>query len=196
MRLARVSRASRPFAKVDRAAYMRFHRSLQPASKRAARGDKCPNNVRDAIAKDPMKHAYYLQLWHASEQSWGQVVAYERKYSMQATGTKVVEEWLTMGQLQDIYKDKKVVQAVRARVHMHPRTQRVCSRHGTYAGAALMLNATCNLGRVTYDAMPLRRERVLNTRVLSRRSSAARATRRRGRTQRYPAAKRRRSFSA
>ena len=98
---------------MDRATWMRFHRSLQSTTSRQAKTSKCPDDIRAAIADDPMKHSYYLQLWHASDQSWGSVVAYERKFSTNTAGTKFVQEWLTAGQLQDIYKDKKVVQAIK-----------------------------------------------------------------------------------
>ena len=98
---------------MDRATWMRFHRSLQLTTSRQAKTSKCPDDIRAAIADDPMKHSYYLQLWHASDQSWGSVVAYERKFSTNTAGTKFVQEWLTAGQLQDIYKDKKVVQAIK-----------------------------------------------------------------------------------
>ena len=103
---------------------MRFQRSLRPATQCSARGEKCPESVRKSIDADPMKFGYYLQLWSASDQSWGNVVAYERKFGVDTSGTKFIEEWLTIGQLTEIYKDKKVVQAIGVRVE---RGKTVCA---------------------------------------------------------------------
>ena len=103
---------------------MRFQRSLRPAEQRKARGEKCPCDIRKSIDADPVKFGYYLQLWSASDQSWGNVVAYERKFGLDTSGTKLIEEWLTIGQLTEIYKDKKVVQAIGVRVE---RGKTVCA---------------------------------------------------------------------
>ena len=95
----------------ERAAWMRFHRSLATGGKRKARAEKCPDHIKEGIAQDPLKHGYYMDLWVSQQESWGAVIAYERRYSLDVTGTKFTEQWLTEGQLLGVYQDKTVVQA-------------------------------------------------------------------------------------
>ena len=94
----------------ERAAWMRFHRSLQ-TGQRKARGEKCPDHIKEGMNREPLKHGYYMDLWVSQKESWGAVVAYERRYSLDVTGTKITEQWLTEGQLMGIYQDKTAVQA-------------------------------------------------------------------------------------
>ena len=99
-------------ARDDRAAWMRFHRSLETGnSKRKPRAEKCPDHIKGGIAQEPLKHGYYMDLWASQKESWGAVIAYERRYSLDVTGTKFTEQWLTAGQLMGIYQDKPVAQA-------------------------------------------------------------------------------------
>ena len=94
------------------ATWMRFHRSLETGnSKRKPRSEKCPDHIKEGIAQEPLKHGYYMDLWASQKESWGAVMAYERRYSLDVTGTKFTEQWLTAGQLMGIYQDKTVVQA-------------------------------------------------------------------------------------
>ena len=110
--LAEARRVEDQRARDDRAAYMRFHRSLEPAgSRRKPRAEKCPDHIKEGIAQDPLKHGYYMDLWASQQESWGAVIAYERRYSLDLTGTKYTEQWLTEGQLLGVYQDKTVVQA-------------------------------------------------------------------------------------
>ena len=110
--LAEARRVEDERARDARAAYMRFHRSLEPAgSRRKARAEKCPDHIKENIAQDPLKHGYYMDLWASQQESWGAVIAYERRYSLDVTGTKFTEQWLTEGQLLGVYQDKTVVQA-------------------------------------------------------------------------------------
>ena len=100
-------------ARDDRNKWMRFHRTLEPSnSRRKLRGgEKCPDHIKAGIAAEPAKHGYYMDLWASQKESWGAVIAYERRYSLDVTGTKFTEQWLTAGQLMGIYQDKTVVQA-------------------------------------------------------------------------------------
>ena len=59
-----------------------------------------------------MQLRIYAICWKSCVACCGdKVVAYERKYSTDISGTKYVTAWLTEGQLEDVYKDKIVVQA-------------------------------------------------------------------------------------
>ena len=95
----------------ERAAWMRFHRSLKATGQRKARGEKCPDHTKEGINQEPLKHGYYVDLWVSQKESWGAVIAYERRYSLDVTGTKFTEQWLTEGQLMGIYQDKTLAQA-------------------------------------------------------------------------------------
>ena len=64
----------------DRAAWMRFHRSLQAPGTRKSRGEKCPAHIRESINQDPLKHGYYMDLWASQQESWGAAIACERRF--------------------------------------------------------------------------------------------------------------------
>ena len=97
--------------KEQHAAYMRYSRSLEPASQRSSRSDKCPTHILDLIKSDPYKRAHYQALW-LSQKSWAHVEVFERKYQLELDTSQFISEWVTEGQLMKIYREKDVVKEI------------------------------------------------------------------------------------
>ena len=91
-----------------RAAWASYIRTLEPATKRGCKTEKCPEGIAlQIIAGGDKMRTQYFNLFYKYEE-WGRVVASEEHMKIVSTCTRTMDCWLTAGQIMDLYKDEAV----------------------------------------------------------------------------------------
>ena len=91
-----------------RAAWASYIRTLEPATKRGCKTEKCPEGIAlQIIAGGDKMRTQYFNLFYKYEE-WGRVVASEEHMKIVSTCTRTIDCWLTAGQIMDLYKDEAV----------------------------------------------------------------------------------------
>ena len=91
-----------------RAAWASYIRTLEPATKRGCKTEKCPEGIAlQIIAGGEKMRQQYFNLFYKHEE-WGKVVASEEHMKIASTCTRTMDCWLTAGQIMDLYKDEGV----------------------------------------------------------------------------------------
>ena len=91
-----------------RAAWAAYIRTLEPATKRGCKTEKCPEGIAlQIIAGGEKMRQQYFNLFYKHEE-WGKVVASEEHMKIASTCTRTMDCWLTAGQIMDLYKDEGV----------------------------------------------------------------------------------------
>ena len=91
-----------------RAAWASYIRTLEPATKRGCKTEKCPEGIAlQIIAGGDKMRTQYFNLFYKYEE-WGRVVASEEHMKIASICTRTMDCWLTAGQIMDLYKDEAV----------------------------------------------------------------------------------------
>jgi len=91
-----------------RAAWASYIRTLEPATKRGCKTEKCPEGIAlQIIAGGDKMRTQYFNLFYKYEE-WGRVVASEEHMKIVSNCTRTIDCWLTSGQIMDLYKDEAV----------------------------------------------------------------------------------------
>ena len=84
-----------------------YMRTLESAGQRGARKEKCPEDIKQKMLKLSDKQSYF-ELW-CEKGTWAKVKVFEEHHKLESTTSDHMKNWLTEGQLMDLYKDEEIV---------------------------------------------------------------------------------------
>ena len=97
-----------------RAAWAKYVRSFETASQRPnPRSETNPESVSLKIVSLAEKKAWF-PVWFCKDCSWGKVIVTEEFQQLVMNSTELSHQWLTEGQLIDLYKSETVAKAITA----------------------------------------------------------------------------------
>jgi len=105
------------------AAWARFNRSLAPATAASSRTEKVPSEVAlKLVSMDDKKR--FFSVWMECGQSWATVTAWESVTCQSKNSDLQGWAWLTRAQIQELYKDGNVADAIVKVKEADPKTWR------------------------------------------------------------------------
>ena len=83
----------------------KFHRSLEPATQRLGRTEKCPEDIALNIKADKTQHtpAYYFNLWQSLDNDWGQKIIREKIIKTLTNKTTARKVWRMENEIRDMH---------------------------------------------------------------------------------------------
>lgn len=94
-----------------RKAWAAYQRTFKETSHRSSRSEKVPEDIALKIVNQNSKNSWF-EKWVAAGQSWCRVSMYERISSRERALSSDVEQWLTESQLQELYNNSEITQAM------------------------------------------------------------------------------------